>query len=118
MVQVNRRSAPVSGSQTPSAMASDLENAMSTIVETFHSYASEGDCLAKDEFQQLMQENCSSFVSATCPPDTSDEEYIHKLFTGLDGDENGCIAFHEFAIIMANVMALTHTETHPPDDTE
>ncbi|XP_075763954.1 protein S100-A8-like [Pelodiscus sinensis] len=94
-------------------MASDLENAMSTIVQVFHDYGPEGDCLNLEEFHKLMTDKCSAYLSAKCQgPDTSEDECIQNLFTEADSDEDGCITFSEFCTILTKLMENEHDSRH------
>ncbi|KAF7708558.1 hypothetical protein HF521_017615 [Silurus meridionalis] len=80
-------------------MASQLENAMETLIKVFHTYSSkEGDKykLSKAELRSLLQGELSVFLAAS-----KDPLVVEKIINDLDQNRDGEVDFHEFVILVA-----------------
>ncbi|XP_078063327.1 protein S100-B [Mustelus asterias] len=85
---------------------SDLENAMVTIIETFHKYSGrEGDKLKlkKAELKELINNELSNFIG-----DIKDQETLDKLMESLDTDGDAECDFQEFVAFIAMATAACH----------
>ncbi|KAM9488621.1 LOW QUALITY PROTEIN: protein S100-A1-like [Clarias gariepinus] len=80
-------------------MASQLENAMETLIKVFHTYSSkEGDKykLSKTELKSLLQGELSVYLAAS-----KDPMVVEKIINDLDQNRDGEVDFHEFVILVA-----------------
>ncbi|XP_043549031.1 protein S100-B isoform X1 [Chiloscyllium punctatum] len=93
---------------------SDLENAMVTIIETFHKYSGrEGDKLKlkKVELKELINNELSNFIG-----DIKDQETLDKLMESLDSDGDAECDFQEFVAFVAMTTAACHEFFFPEDE--
>ncbi|XP_069734674.1 protein S100-A12-like [Phaenicophaeus curvirostris] len=101
-------------------MKSDLELALECMVNIYHEYAPKDrpidDYLNKREFSDLMRNNAQAFLADTRPPNTSEEDYIEKLFARADSDHDGCLRFTEFLTTLNLVYIDAHNRSHKHSD--
>ncbi|XP_004693688.1 PREDICTED: protein S100-A1 [Condylura cristata] len=80
-------------------MSSDLETAMETLINVFHTYSGkEGDKykLSKKEFKELLQAEFAGFLDSQ-----KDSETVDKLMKELDENEDGEVDFQEYVVLIA-----------------
>ncbi|XP_006010943.1 protein S100-B isoform X2 [Latimeria chalumnae] len=85
---------------------SDLENAIVTIIETFHRYsAKEGDKykLKKSELKELINNELSHFLG-----EIKEQETVDKVMESLDEDGDTECNFQEFMTFIAMVTSSCH----------
>ncbi|KAG8519981.1 Protein S100-A1, partial [Galemys pyrenaicus] len=80
-------------------MSSDLETAMETLINVFHTHsAKEGDKykLSKKELKELLQTEFSGFLDSQ-----KDSETVDKLMKELDENGDGEVDFQEYVVLIA-----------------
>ncbi|XP_032880434.1 protein S100-B [Amblyraja radiata] len=85
---------------------SDLENALVTIIETFHKYSgNDGDKLKlkKADLKNLINNELSNFIE-----DLKDPETLDKLVESLDTDGDTECDFQEFVAFISMVTTACH----------
>ncbi|XP_043916417.1 protein S100-B [Protopterus annectens] len=85
---------------------SDLEKAMSTIIEVFHKYSEkEGDKhkLKKAELRELMNNELSNFLG-----EIKDQETVDKVMESLDANRDEECDFQEFVSFIAMITIACH----------
>ncbi|XP_055494495.1 protein S100-B [Leucoraja erinacea] len=85
---------------------SDLENALVTIIETFHKYSgNDGDKLKlkKADLKNLINNELSNFIG-----DLKDPETLDKLMESLDTDGDAECDFQEYVAFISMVTTACH----------
>ncbi|AWP15715.1 Protein S100 isoform 4 [Scophthalmus maximus] len=80
-------------------MCSQLQAAMSSLIDVFHSYSGrEGDKykLNKLELKNLLKEELSELLSAS-----KDPMVVEKIMNDLDENQDGQVDFQEFVVLVA-----------------
>ncbi|XP_067842964.1 protein S100-B-like [Heptranchias perlo] len=93
---------------------SDLENAMATIIETFHKYSGkEGDKLKLKnvELKELINNELTNFIG-----DIKDQGSVDKLMANLDSDCDAECNFQEFITFISVVTIACHEFFVPEDE--
>ncbi|KAM9383925.1 ictacalcin-like [Pholidichthys leucotaenia] len=87
-------------------METNVQKAMSLLIETFNKYASkEGDkfSLNKSELKELLQ---NEFGGMLCK--ANDKAALDSIFNGLDKDKSGSVEFSEFCRMVCCLTELCH----------
>ncbi|KAB5517933.1 hypothetical protein PHYPO_G00173280 [Pangasianodon hypophthalmus] len=87
--------------RTTTAMPSDLEKAMESLILVFHRYASrEGNTntLSRRELRELMENELSNFLRSQKDPGTVD-----KIMRDLDTNRDGEVSFEEFVSLVVGL---------------
>ncbi|KAM9264360.1 protein S100-A12-like [Morus bassanus] len=96
-------------------MKTDLELALECAINIYHHYAIKhpmDDYLSKTEFSELLKENAKPFLHNTMPSNMSVDDYINKLFTTADRNQNGRLKFTEFLTTLNLVVIDAHNRSH------
>lgn len=81
------------------AMGSELETAMETLINVFHTHSGkEGDKykLSKKELKELLQTELSGFLDAQ-----KDADAVDKVMKELDENGDGEVDFQEYVVLVA-----------------
>ncbi|KAM6302851.1 S100Z protein, partial [Podargus strigoides] len=80
-------------------MSTPLEDAMDTLIRTFHHYSGkEGDRykLSKGELKELLTSELTDFLSGQ-----KDPHLIDKIMKDLDSNKDNEVDFNEFVVLVA-----------------
>ncbi|XP_037355912.1 protein S100-A1 [Talpa occidentalis] len=80
-------------------MSSELETAMETLINVFHTHSGkEGDKykLSKKELKELLQTELAGFLDGQ-----KDSETVEKLMKELDENGDGEVDFQEYVVLIA-----------------
>ncbi|KAF5907732.1 uncharacterized protein DAT39_002546, partial [Clarias magur] len=87
-------------------MVSQLESAMDSLIQVFHTYSTkEGDKykLSKAEMKSLLQGELSDFLAAS-----KDPQVVDKIMSDLDENRDGEVDFQEFVVLVAALTVAYH----------
>uniref|UniRef100_A0A8D2PPL0 Protein S100-A1 n=1 Tax=Zosterops lateralis melanops TaxID=1220523 RepID=A0A8D2PPL0_ZOSLA len=90
-----------------SAMGSQLEGAMETLINVFHHYSGkEGDKykLSKKELKELLQSELGCFLETQ-----KDSGAVEKIMQDLDENGDGEVDFQEFVVLVAALTVACNT---------
>ncbi|XP_071583115.1 protein S100-A1 isoform X1 [Heliangelus exortis] len=89
------------------AMASQLEGAMETLINVFHHYSGkEGDKykLSKKELKELLQSELGCFLETQ-----KDTGAVEKIMQDLDENGDGEVDFQEYVVLVAALTVACNT---------
>ncbi|NWZ36851.1 S10A1 protein, partial [Brachypodius atriceps] len=89
------------------AMGSQLEGAMETLINVFHHYSGkEGDKykLSKKELKELLQNELGCFLETQ-----KDAGAVEKIMQDLDENGDGEVDFQEFVVLVAALTVACNT---------
>ncbi|KAM4013834.1 protein S100-A1 isoform 1-T1 [Anomaloglossus baeobatrachus] len=93
--------------QNTSEMSSQLEGAMETLINVFHTYsAREGDKfkLSRRELKDLLQNELGEYLETQ-----KDAGTVDKIMKELDENGDGEVDFQEFVILVASLTVACNT---------
>ncbi|KAL2079942.1 hypothetical protein ACEWY4_023735 [Coilia grayii] len=83
------------------AMPSDLEKAMESMIMVFHKYASRDgnrDTLSRKELKELMENELSGFLKSQ-----KDPAAVDRIMKDLDTNGDGQVSFEEFVSLVVGL---------------
>uniref|UniRef100_A0A6I8PFZ0 Protein S100-A1 n=2 Tax=Ornithorhynchus anatinus TaxID=9258 RepID=A0A6I8PFZ0_ORNAN len=89
------------------AMGSELEQAMESLINVFHTHSGkEGDKykLSKKELKELLQAELAGFLDAQ-----KDAEAVDKILKDLDENGDGEVDFQEYVVLVAALTVACNT---------
>ncbi|XP_028255900.1 protein S100-A10-like [Parambassis ranga] len=90
-------SKPCTSKLTAATMPSELENAMESLINVFHRYASDGN-LNRRQLRELMESELSNFLKSQ-----KDPAAVDKLMKDLDANGDGKVNFEEFVSLVVGL---------------
>ncbi|KAM7318377.1 hypothetical protein ACRRTK_023114 [Alexandromys fortis] len=90
---------------------SQMEQAMETIVKTFHWHSGkkgDPDSLSRDEFKQLVNEDMSNILKK----EKKDEKAMNHMMEDFDRNKDGYLDFDEFVALLGKILIKNHKEIY------
>ncbi|KAJ1064308.1 hypothetical protein K5549_014722 [Capra hircus] len=88
---------------------SQLEQAISALIDLFHKHSGPDDTIEKEALLQLLKENFPNFLSAC---EKRGRDYLSNIFEKKDKNKDQKIDFSEFLSLLADIASDYHNHSH------
>ncbi|XP_005911543.2 protein S100-A7 [Bos mutus] len=89
--------------------SSQLEQAITDLINLFHKYSGSDDTIEKEDLLQLMKDNFPNFLSAC---EKRGRDYLSNIFEKQDKNKDQKIDFSEFLSLLADIATDYHNHSH------
>ncbi|XP_055442796.1 protein S100-A7-like [Bubalus kerabau] len=88
---------------------SQLEQAITDLINLFHKYSGHDDTIEKEDLLRLMKENFQNFLSAC---EKRGRQYLSDIFEKKDKNKDQRIDFSEFLSLLVDIATDYHNHSH------
>ncbi|XDA70538.1 hypothetical protein R6Z07F_000906 [Ovis aries] len=88
---------------------SQLEQAISALIDLFHKHSGPDDTIEKEALLQLLKDNFPNFLSAC---EKRGRHYLSNIFEKKDKNKDQKIDFSEFLSLLADIASDYHNHSH------
>ncbi|XP_069427600.1 protein S100-A7 isoform X2 [Ovis canadensis] len=88
---------------------SQLEQAISALIDLFHKHSGPDDTIEKEALLQLLKDNFPNFLSAC---EKRGRDYLSNIFEKKDKNKDQKIDFSEFLSLLADIASDYHNHSH------